>query len=129
MVVVLYTAGANSQPTEDQNLPVNYAPSGKVMYQLYCATCHGAEAKGNGPLASSLKTPPPNLTTLAKRHGGKCPADYVTRMLQFGTTLPPHGSSDMPAWGPIFQYFDKRSQQAVRKRIENLRDYLASIQE
>jgi mono/diheme cytochrome c family protein len=129
LLLIFYAAGAGSQPPVDQNLPATYVPSGKATYQLYCATCHGASAKGNGPLASSLKTPPPNLTTLAKRHGGKFPTDYVTRMLQFGTTSPAHGSSEMPAWGPIFQYFDKNSQQAVRKRIDNLCNYLASIQE
>jgi len=130
LLSVFYASAASSEPSsEDQKLPSTYVPSGKVLYQLYCATCHGADAKGSGPLAMALKTPPPNLTLLAKRHNGKFPVDYVTRMLQFGTTSPSHGSSQMPAWGPIFQYFDKTSQEASRKRIENLRDYLASIQQ
>jgi mono/diheme cytochrome c family protein len=131
LMFALYAAAAKSQPANSvgQNLPATYVPSGKVLYQLYCATCHGADAKGNGPLALALKTPPPNLTTLAKRHAGKFPTDYVTRMLRFGTTSRTHGSSEMPAWGPIFQYFDKSSQAAARKRIDNLCDYLSSIQQ
>jgi mono/diheme cytochrome c family protein len=129
LVLMFYAPGAKSQPTVDQTLPSTYVPSGKAMFQLYCANCHGADAKGNGPLAPALKTPPPNLTTLAKRHAGKFPYDYVLRMLQFGTTARAHGSSDMPAWGPIFQYFDKKSQQAVKQRIDNLSNYLASVQQ
>ena len=74
--------------------------------------------------------PPANLTTLAKRHGGTFPREYVSGVLQFGTgpTIF-HGSSDMPTWGPLFQYLDKNNQKAVRQRIKNLSDYLASIQQ
>ena len=35
----------------------------------YCASCHGLDARGNGPAAFVLKTTPPDLTALAKRHG------------------------------------------------------------
>lgn len=130
LVLALFAAGARSEPASvDQKLPATYMPSGKVLYQLYCATCHGADAKGNGPLALALKAPPTDLTTLAKRHDGKFPTEYVTQMLRFGGNSRTHGSADMPAWGPIFQYFDKSSQAAARKRIENLCNYLASIQQ
>ena len=30
--------------------------AGKRLYLKYCATCHGREAKGDGPLAATLKT-------------------------------------------------------------------------
>jgi hypothetical protein len=35
----------------------------------------------------------------------------------------------MPAWGPIFRYYDKQNERAVQQRIRNLCDYLASLQE
>jgi hypothetical protein len=35
--------------------------SGKRLYQLYCALCHGANAKGGGPIAKKF-VPPPDLT-------------------------------------------------------------------
>jgi mono/diheme cytochrome c family protein len=100
------------------------------MYKQYCAVCHGVEAKGDGPYAPMLKVPPPDLTTLTKRHDGKFPYDYVSNILRFGpgpTIL--HGTADMPAWGPIFQYLDKNNERAVEQRIKNLCDYLASLQE
>jgi hypothetical protein len=76
-----------------------------------------------------LKKPPADLTTLARRHGGKFPYDYVTNVLQFGSGPSVHGSSDMPAWGPIFRYLNKNDERAVQKRIKNLCDYLATVQQ
>jgi mono/diheme cytochrome c family protein len=130
LLFVACAAGAGGRPGADDTLPSNYVPSGKVMYKEYCAVCHGADAKGQGPFASTLKVPPPDLTTLAKSHEGKFPYDYVSNILRFGpgpTIL--HGSSDMPTWGPIFQYFDKNNERAVEQRIKNLCDYLATLQE
>ena len=85
--------------------------------------------KGRGPARSSLKIPAGDLTTLAKRHGGDFPYDYVSNILRFGPGVAAHGSSDMPTWGPIFQYMDNYNQATVLKRIKNLCDYLASLQE
>jgi mono/diheme cytochrome c family protein len=128
-VLLICAIGASGRPTEDETLPLNYAPSGKLMFKEYCAACHGADAKGEGPLASFLKMPPANLTTLSKRHGGKFPRDYVSSVLQFGSGPSVHGSSDMPTWGPIFEYYDKNNERVVQQRIKSLCDYLASLQE
>ena len=129
-LLTICVAGAQGGAAADDTFPSNYVPSGKVMYKEYCAVCHGEEAKGQGPFASTLKVPPADLTTLAKRHGGKFPYDYVSNVLRFGpgpTIL--HGSSEMPTWGSIFQYFDKNNERAVEQRIKNLCNYLASLQE
>lgn len=107
--------------------PIDSA-SGRQTYQQYCASCHGENAKGGGPAASSLKTPPPDLTTLAKGNGGKFPYEYVGGVVRFGKPVSAHGSSDMPVWGPIFNMVDY-NEVAIRKRIKNLCDYLASLQE
>jgi mono/diheme cytochrome c family protein len=103
--------------------------SGKHTYVQYCASCHGADARGDGPAEVVLKTTPPDLTTLAKRRGGKFPNEYVSDVLRFGTRIVSHGSSDMPIWGPIFGSLDNYNEPAVRKRIKDLCEYLASIQE
>ena len=109
--------------------PPRYIPSGQEMYKQFCAACHGADAKGDGPAASNLKTHPADLTTLAKRRDGKFPYDYVSTMLRFGPGLPAHGSSDMPTWGPIFSIIEKSNEKAVQERIKRLSAYLASLQE
>jgi len=130
LLSVICIAGAKGGPAVNDTLPSNYVPSGNVMFKQYCASCHGIDAKGQGPFASMLKVPPADLTTLAKRHDGKFPYDYVSDILRFGpspTIL--HGSADMPTWGPIFQYLDKNNERAVQQRIKNLGNYLASLQE
>lgn len=103
--------------------------SGKQTYMKYCAACHGDVGNGMGPAASALKKPPPDLTTLAKRHAGKFPEEYVAEIVRFGKPIQAHGSSDMPVWGPIFNVHDKFNEVAVRRRIKNLCDYLATLQE
>jgi mono/diheme cytochrome c family protein len=130
LLLVMFATHARSHPTVDQTqFPPSYMPSGQEMYQQFCAACHGADAKGNGPAASRLKTMPPDLTTLAKRNMGKFPYDYVSSVLRFGPGPSTHGSSDMPTWGPIFQIIDKDNERAVQQRIKNLSNYLASLQE
>ena len=127
--LAIWMAGAARSSTVEERLPPNYVPSGKLLYQEHCATCHGTDAKGTGPMASLLITRPADLTLLAKRHGGKFPREYVSGVLEFGPGPRGHGTSDMPAWGPIFRYYDKQNERAVQHRIRNLCDYLASLQE
>jgi len=50
---------------------------GKMEYQSSCAACHGIDAKGTGPVSKDLKTPPTDLTVLAKNHNGVFPYDMV----------------------------------------------------
>ena len=66
---------------------------------------------------------------MAKRYGGTFPTNYVTSVLRFGPGFSTHGSSEMPVWGPIFQYLDNYNEAAVRQRIKNLCEYLEFIQE
>jgi len=128
---IIFSGGrAQAQTVPDQwRLPPNYVPSGAVIYEQYCAACHGANGKGGGPAAASLKVPPPDLTTLAKRHDNKFPDDYVSKVLLFGPGTPAHGSPTMPTWGPIFGVLDRLNTRAVHLRVKNLSDYLASLQE
>jgi mono/diheme cytochrome c family protein len=129
VVFVIFTVLVKDQAIAAQApFPSAWVPSGEVMFKQFCAACHGAHAQGNGPAASTLKTQPPDLTTLAKRHGGKFPYDYVSSVLRFGTGSSAHGSSDMPTWGPIFQTIDRNNERATQDRIRNLSDYLASLQ-
>jgi len=129
MAFLILAAPAKDQAIAAQSpFPSMWVPSGEVMYKQFCASCHGAHARGNGPAAATLKTRPPDLTTLAKRHGGKFPYDYLSSILRFGPGASAHGSSEMPTWGPTFQTIDRNSERAAEDRIKNLADYLASLQ-
>jgi len=117
----------NQNQNQNQNqLPANYVPSGAVIFKQYCAACHGADAKGHGPARSLLRGPAPDLTTLAKRHGGKFPYPYVFGVLQFGPGVAVHGAGNMPMWGPLFSYY--YNEESAKRRLQNLCDYLASLQ-
>ncbi len=80
-------------------------------------------------LVNDATAPPPDLTTLAQRHDGKFPAEYVAGIVRFGQPIAAHGSSDMPVWGPIFAVLEHGNEVAVRKRIQNLVNCLATIQQ
>jgi mono/diheme cytochrome c family protein len=122
------TAAQNNPEAKKASTEPPDAASGSQTYRQYCASCHGANAKGGGPAAEALKTQPTDLTKLAKGNGGKFPYEYVSGVVRFGKPISAHGSSDMPVWGPIFSMVDFH-EMAIRKRIKNLCDFLASLQE
>ena len=101
---------------------------GPDLYKAYCASCHGASAKGDGAMTASLKVKPSDLTRIAARNGGTFPLMRIESIIS-GETLPPagHGSSQMPVWGPIFSHVE-RDQDLGRVRIDNLARYLRDIQ-
>ena len=103
------------------------AASGSDMFNSYCASCHGKDAKGDGPAASSLKVTPANLTELAKKNNGKFPTDHVANILRSGVAGA-HGSPDMPVWGPLFSQVSSHDDAMVQMRISNLIHYLESLQ-
>jgi mono/diheme cytochrome c family protein len=122
-------AAAASPQSDRPQLPPTYIPSGKQLFNEYCASCHGPDGKGLGPVAPLFRKPPPNLTILSKQNQGHFPEDRVTKILYFGTGFPSHGSMEMPVWGPVFKIVENYNEAAVQMRIKNLCDYLKSIQE
>ena len=52
--------------------------AGAYAYRTYCASCHGADGKGEGPLTENLRFRPADLTLIAKRNGGSFPVDRVS---------------------------------------------------
>ena len=123
---------AQSQSTDKVVVKVNNASatSGKQMYASYCAPCHGVSAKGDGPVAASLKQHTPDLTVLSKNNGGKFPSKHIVDVLQFGTANPAHGTAEMPIWGPMLGDMNSTSSENdIRAlRISNLSNYLKSLQ-
>jgi mono/diheme cytochrome c family protein len=104
------------------------ASSGQQMYVAYCAACHGATAKGDGPAASALKEKPADLTTLSIGNKGKFPGHTVEHVLTDVENLPAHGSTAMPNWYPAFRSLDKECPPLAGLRIHNLVSYLEKLQ-
>ena len=108
--------------------PQTSAASGKEMFVAYCASCHGADAKGNGPAAAALNSKPADLTALAKNNGGKFPASRVMSILRGEATVTAHGNRDMPVWGPVFWKMSQGHPAELQQRVTNLTHYLESLQ-
>ncbi|WP_170788298.1 c-type cytochrome [Ruegeria lacuscaerulensis] len=73
---------------------------GAKLYQHYCATCHGIDATGHGPMAGVLVIQPVDLTTLAN-DDGTFPVARVVSRIDGRDPLVSHGSP-MPVYGPYF---------------------------
>ena len=105
------------------------AAKGRVTYGRYCVSCHGPQAKGDGPLARDLRVSVPDLTTLAQRNGGKFPSERVVQVIQGGETVRGHGTADMPAWGDAFKKTKGTGEATVDAAIRNLSQYLRTLQQ
>lgn len=121
---------AQQPKTEIQKAPaaLTSAASGKDMFAAYCAVCHGQDAKGGGPAAAALKTPPADLTTLAQRNGGKYPSLRVMSILRGEGSVTAHGTQEMPVWGPVFWRMSQGHPSEVQQRVTNLSRYIESLQ-
>jgi len=75
------------------------ADIGKQEYLNKCASCHGRDAKGDGPVAASLKQKVPNLTVLATNSGGVFPFARIYDVIDGREAVAVHGPRDMPVWG------------------------------
>jgi mono/diheme cytochrome c family protein len=123
--IVAAAAATGQQTTET----FSAGTSGSAVYRTYCATCHGAEARGDGPLAENLRHAPPDLTRLAKRNAGKFDAARVHRMIDGRDPVKGHGGGDMPIWGDAFKRSSEgHSEKAVKERIDALVGHLKSLQ-
>lgn len=123
VVGLLLPVSAAAQEPLKQNIP------GGELYRTYCATCHGTTAKGDGPLASSMRRKPSDLTEIAKRNGGEYPPELVFRTIDGRKPVRGHGGPDMPVWGDAFERArDGGDTERVKKMIQSLVDYLETIQ-
>jgi len=122
------TQTQSKPPAGDQQLPqLIRSLNGPDLFRAYCASCHGLDAKGDGPAAASLKTKVADLTVLSKNNGGKFPAARVRKVIMGDDVLAAHGSREMPIWGPIFHQVEEDVDRG-NVRLENLVRYLESIQ-
>ncbi len=99
-----------------------------AIFHDYCAACHGVDGKGNGPAAPALKTKVPDLTQIAKHSGGTFPRERVKKIIEGSENVNPHGSREMPVWGPVFHEIEA-DQDLGNVRVDNLLHYLESLQQ
>jgi len=99
---------------------------GQKLFMQYCASCHGADGKGNGPAASSLKSFLPDLTKIPKVNG-KFPGLQVLNAISGEKNIPAHGSKEMPVWGQVLR--ERKGETNAKLDIYALQEYVESIQQ
>jgi hypothetical protein len=105
--------------------------SGEELYLRFCASCHGGEAMGDGPVSRSLNVAVPDLTRIRSRYG-EFPAGLIRDIIDGrGIDKRAHGTREMPVWGYEFwveEGGDVTAQKTVRDAINKLVEHLRSIQ-
>ena len=76
---------------------------GKSDYRDSCASCHGEDGKGNGPVAGFLKQKVPDLTILVKNNAGVFPFARVYDVIDGRQAVAAHGPRDMQVWGKEYR--------------------------
>ena len=104
------------------------ASADSEMFRAYCASCHGVAGNGDGPVAPALRVPPSDLTTLARRNGGRFPAVRVFQSIEGSAAFPAHGSREMPVWGTVFRQRSGSNEAQVKLRVRNLTNYIEALQ-
>jgi len=140
LIIASFTAGfAAATQAEDFDI-------GRSEFQSSCASCHGTDAKGKGPVSDQLKIPPPDLTMLTKNNNGVFPTNAVYETIYGLKTIPAHGNGVMPIWeerfNPIIRlphnvdpfYWnmagpEQSPEVVVRTRILAVIDYLSRVQQ
>src|SRR5208283_5705448 len=97
--VALPGAGKQTQTApkvQEQFAPLIRSVEGPDLFRVYCAPCHGLDARGRGPAAPALKAKLPDLTLLASKNRGQFPEARVRQAIMGDIVLAAHGSREMP---------------------------------
>lgn len=133
VLAILPLAGCMTEHTSDTGAGAKAArvAHGADMYAVYCTSCHGQDARGDGPLADDLSVRPADLTGLAARNGGVFPyAETMARIHGY-----PGQFHEMPQFGPLLEgpqvaWQDPASGVVIDtpRALLGLVSYLASVQ-
>jgi len=118
---------ASSLPSSQTAMANN--ERGRKLYMQHCASCHGVDGKGQGPVAKNLREPLPDLTAIQRKEG-MFPGTKIKLLIagEVGETeMTAHGTREMPVWGKVFR--EARGQDRSRLDVYSLMKYIESIQE
>ena len=116
------------------SLPIGRAfpLDGRQVYERSCASCHGVGGRGDGPVASSLRDRPADLTALAATAGGRFPRERVIATVLGDRTVVAHGPNSMPVWSDRFAPTGWAGTTVAsvygRRHAEVVAEYLESLQ-
>jgi mono/diheme cytochrome c family protein len=104
---------------------------GGRLYAIHCASCHGADGHGDGPMREVLRPQPTDLTRLTERY--RVWREEVRAVLTGAPgadRIGAHGPPQMPVWGLSLMDRSRVDAQAdeVAAEIEALLAFLDTIQ-
>jgi mono/diheme cytochrome c family protein len=105
--------------------PTRYPEHAPDLYNHYCATCHGLEGRGDGPVAAALSPPPADLTRSTAR------IPELMRVIDGRRTVRAHGTAAMPVWGEIFERSligEPRRRRQALEQVRALAEYVRRMQ-
>jgi hypothetical protein len=112
----------------------NVAVSGEADFNMYCASCHGEDGKGDGPKAFGLSKPVPDITDLTQRYGS-FPRERLAKLIDGREPVEGHVDREMPVWGVWFKEEAaaelggaEGDEGSVARRVENLIGHIESLQ-
>jgi len=129
LAIGLATGTAQAQTAETPAAAA--ANPGREAFLQYCSSCHGPEARGNGPMAGELRSAPSDLTLLEARFGSPLNTQRMLERIDGRNMARAHGSTDMPVWGRRLGARTPRTQGTeahTRGTLLIIIDYLGTIQ-
>ena len=111
--------------------PVTQADLGASLFSSYCTSCHGRDARGDGPAANALAASPKDLTRLSGAEGDRFRADTVAASIDGRRQVEAHGPREMPVWGRVLDDRNTAAPEELRltpDMIQAIVAYLQSIQ-
>ena len=129
--LMAYVESLQGQPVEASSSPaaeraadpprVQYAElkrlttvDGASLYRAYCASCHGAAGRGDGPAVSGLASFVPDLTRIAERDGD-CDVAHVRAHI---TEAGMHAA--MPDWdSALASIYSEHRRQLIEQNLAN----------
>lgn len=113
-----------------QSADVDQGQRGERLYLIHCASCHGTDGRGDGPMREVLTRLPTDLTRLDA--AGNLWVDAARDVLTGASArwCGVHGRREMPVWGASFVDRGRVGEQReeVAAEIESLLTFLREIQ-
>ena len=94
---------------------------GPQLYKRFCASCHGPDGAGDGPVSASLRNRPPDLAGIAARRRGEFPEDRLRQIIDGRSGMAAHGARDMPVWGSDLQQAGANADAVIARLVAQLR--------